>query len=169
MSGTPTTGANSKKALEQMQRLLSFLRHPKYGTGPDAAAAWNKEQMVPYLNRDPAAKASLVNLLKACMIRTRKEDIWLPAPIKLVVTVKPFEYSLRRASLGRAFDAAVDNVVDETKADYIMEVIMQAKRDYAAGKLQPGERVRFSSFFFLLHHSTLVLDLTPTIPRFSLS
>lgn len=31
MSGTPTTGSSSRHALIQVQRLLSFLRHPKWG------------------------------------------------------------------------------------------------------------------------------------------
>ena len=35
ISGTPTTGSQSRQALTQLQRLLRFLRHPVYGAGEE--------------------------------------------------------------------------------------------------------------------------------------
>jgi len=41
MSGTPTIGNDDAAALTQMQRLLSFLRHPEYGL-EDGKRRWDK-------------------------------------------------------------------------------------------------------------------------------
>ena len=56
MSGTPTTGSTSSNALSQIQRLLVFLRHPKYGTGPDGLKQWKKNISGPFLMQAPRPK-----------------------------------------------------------------------------------------------------------------
>jgi hypothetical protein len=115
LSGTPTTGDEdeedfSAKALDQLQRLLFFLRHPQYGNLPAAArpsrrsrllsdrqektsneemdermeaarASWVTNVKVPFLGRKAAGKQELLRILKDIMVMHRKEDIDLPKPI----------------------------------------------------------------------------------------
>lgn len=100
LSGTPTTGdrdspSYTTNALEQLQRLLCFLRHPIYGTIPKsqlasseasgddlALARWGTEIQQPFAsNRDISARNKLLRLLKEIMVMHRKEDIDLPLPI----------------------------------------------------------------------------------------
>jgi len=108
LSGTPTTGNEDSKrytatALDQLQRLLLFLRHPEYGvTLPSseqqqnhdvladeahearaelARDAWVSNVKEPFLSRHPAGKEELLRVLRETMVIHRKEDINLPSPI----------------------------------------------------------------------------------------
>jgi len=113
LSGTPTTGDEddtqfSAKALDQLQRLLLFLRHPVYGSMPDLCNAmpriaynsngdqrrdkgtdqkkwakdlWETEVKYPFLNKQKKGRHELLNVLKNTMVLHRKEDIRLPKPI----------------------------------------------------------------------------------------
>lgn len=117
MSGTPTTGDEdskgfSQRALDQLQRLLFFLRHPTYGTLPSALndssspyvhndkertteeerrkkrtsiakQRWESEIKQPFLMRKIQGRQQLVKSLKEIMVIHRKEDICLPKPIFL--------------------------------------------------------------------------------------
>lgn len=71
MSGTPTTGTNSIDALQQLQTLLSFLRHGVFGL-TDGKEKWDEHVVNPYLARDPNAWDLLISTLKSIMIRHTK-------------------------------------------------------------------------------------------------
>lgn len=105
LSGTPTTGDEdnmnySSKALDQLQRLLYFLRHSKYGMITEnkrnarnidceeddnkkksAKSAWEKDVKEPFLKKLQAGRQQLLDVLKEIMVLHRKEDICLPKPI----------------------------------------------------------------------------------------
>ena len=110
LSGTPTTGdeddlAFSAKALDQLQRLLLFLRHPDYGTMPPpivtreqssspnnkksreedqkqrAKEAWVSRVKEPFLQKKAEGRQELVKVLRSVAVLHRKEDISLPKPI----------------------------------------------------------------------------------------
>ena len=113
LSGTPMTGDEdsvdfTSKALDQLQRLLLFLRHPIYGTVPpanstpvlsyadenllrprnsrrqqkqEAKAKWVVQVKDPFLKKDPKGRSELLELLRGVMVMHRKEDIHLPPPI----------------------------------------------------------------------------------------
>jgi hypothetical protein len=113
LSGTPTTGDEDDegflaKALDQLQRLLLFLRHPVYGAIPttdtasvpsykessqgrtkkcsalkkkEAKATWVTQVKNPFLNKKPEGRNELLKVLRSVMIMHRKEDIHLPKPI----------------------------------------------------------------------------------------
>ena len=109
MSGTPTTGANSRDALSQLQKLFVFLRHKEWGLfdhpnrDPNhnnnhhhhyerarerltAARSWESAITVPFLQRQPEAKLLLVNLLKGVVVRHTKADIELPPVVRTSLT-----------------------------------------------------------------------------------
>ena len=109
MSGTPTTGdvddgAITSRHVDQLQRLLRWLRHPEYGLSGDprldgaaavaasAAASrtrWRDEIADPFVAAATAddgaareaARDALVGLLKTIVVRHRKDDLALPKPI----------------------------------------------------------------------------------------
>lgn len=116
LSGTPTTGDEedphyTSKALDQLQRLLLFLRHPEYGLiptetlsdgsaqqlssgtdSPDEAedrrsnvaapkTLWGSNVKLPFLERSQEGRNELLRVLKDVLVLHRKEDIDLPAPI----------------------------------------------------------------------------------------
>lgn len=116
ISGTPTTGDESKteyssEALDQLQRLLLFLRHPVYGSMPaspddqmgtspyfesspsakekatqrdkeeQARERWVTEIKEPFLQKQQSGRNHLLSLLREVMVFHKKEDIHLPKPI----------------------------------------------------------------------------------------
>ena len=116
MSGTPTTGDEdsadySAKALDQLQRLLFFLRHPEYGNLPspsggrdspspylidssddsgdendtkrraEAKAKWITRAKEPFLAKMEEGRQELLRVLRGVMVMHRKEDIHLPRPV----------------------------------------------------------------------------------------
>jgi hypothetical protein len=112
MSGTPTTGDEDSVefndiGLTQLQRLLLFLRHEKYGitrnqfpekqsnrgggaaTGgggrkhdnATAKSEWDKMVKIPFLKKQHAGREELFCVLKEVMVMHKKEDIGLPKPI----------------------------------------------------------------------------------------
>jgi hypothetical protein len=87
ISGTPLVGNEDHQkynanALNQLQRILYFLRHPLYGfskSDEDVRKSWEKEVKIPFLkkkNRD-----NILHVLKEIMVMHRKEDLKLPEPI----------------------------------------------------------------------------------------
>ena len=72
MSGTPTTGTSSSIALDQIQRLLTFLRHPEYGLN-EGKARWERLIAKPFLAQSADAKELLeyVKSCKGCAIEFR--------------------------------------------------------------------------------------------------
>ena len=140
MSGTPTTGHSSREGLLQVQRLLSFLRHPRWGVDSEREQAmylWQSEMMIPFICRNDAAKAALVELLRSFVIRHRKSDIELDAPIRSTVTLEPREYREKRKTLLRAQDEGSLNILDEVKADFIFDLIREQKKAWLQRRIDP--------------------------------
>jgi len=106
LSGTPTTGDEddvqyTASALDQLQRLLMFLRHPIYGViaaemnlktnytvQPEndqnesiAKTAWVERIKEPFQKRQMRGRNELMRVLREIMIMHRKEDLQLPMPI----------------------------------------------------------------------------------------
>ena len=106
MSGTPTTGDEDSKdftsqGLDQLQRLLLFLRHESYGIFPmdqtandkkrsrggkkggkqQAKSAWESNVKKAFLNKNPAGRDELYRVLNEIMVMHKKEDLLLPRPI----------------------------------------------------------------------------------------
>lgn len=102
MSGTPTTGANSKLALAQLYRIFQFLRHPRIAAGPSrksasvekllqdgsggglgatikhepdefiGAQAWERAVVNPCLAQDKEAWMEVMQLLRNVLLRHTK-------------------------------------------------------------------------------------------------
>jgi len=103
LSGTPTTGDEDSpdftaKGLDQLQRLLLFLRHEKYGAVPQsmegdnsrgrvkskkeqAKSAWEMQVKKPFLRKEQAGREELYKILDEIMVMHKKEDLSLPKPI----------------------------------------------------------------------------------------
>jgi len=86
ISGTPVTGNEDNPkynniALDQLRRILYFLRHPIYGASNsrDVVKAWEAEVKKPFLSRQ--SRENLLGILKEIMVMHRKEDLKLPEPI----------------------------------------------------------------------------------------
>lgn len=106
MSGTPTTGDVdshnfTSKGLDQLQRLLLFLRHERYGTllgsidlnygniddnrgnryKQQAKSTWEKCVKNPFLKKQDEGRKELYRVLDEIMVMHKKEDLSLPKPI----------------------------------------------------------------------------------------
>ncbi|KAL7548648.1 hypothetical protein ACHAWF_011915 [Thalassiosira exigua] len=105
MSGTPTTGDEdgphfTAKSLDQLQRLLLFLRHEKYGALPEAneqgeskakgigksnkaqaKSAWYAHVKKPFLQKREEGRKELYRVMDEIMVMHKKEDLGLPKPI----------------------------------------------------------------------------------------
>ena len=86
ISGTPVTGNEdntdyNSTALDQLQRILYFLRHPRYGisNSQDVVEAWEIDVKTPFLSKK--SRKNLLGVLKEIMVMHRKEDLKLPEPI----------------------------------------------------------------------------------------
>jgi len=136
VSGTPTTGdvddpAIVRNHLYQLQKLLKWLRHPRYGldadprldTREDAAddsemrkALFESEVMAPFCDQQSeSARETLVNLLKTVTVRHRKTDLKLPSPVyenyEVEVALQPGE---------KTDDDSYQWRVDEALADFVV-------------------------------------------------
>jgi SNF2 family DNA or RNA helicase len=137
LSGTPTTGTNSGEAIKQIQRLLSFLRHPKYGNAPEK---WIKEIERPFThNQSQIAFEQLVGILKSILIRHRKKDLNLHEPIRKNVELEP---------LPDIDDENDDHIrrIDRAKATYIMNVLKEKMKEWRTSYLNSKRRVSDSIF-----------------------
>jgi hypothetical protein len=105
LSGTPMTGDEDDQnftatALDQLQRLLFFLRHPVYGQDTKlnnknrkamdeikksrretARGRWDTCVKQPFLKKMESGREELLLVLREIMVMHRKEDIDLPKPI----------------------------------------------------------------------------------------
>jgi hypothetical protein len=111
LSGTPTVGnvdadECNLECLDQLQRLMIFLRHESYGIIPsnkDAAitynfggsgkgntkgdnkkqakSAWDTNVKVPFLAKCESGRNELLKELNKVMVMHKKEDLYLPTPI----------------------------------------------------------------------------------------
>jgi len=161
LSGTPTTGDEdavnfTKSALEQLQRLLLFLRHPIYGgavtiekqTENDekediAKTAWVEDVKGPFLKRKMEGRTNLIRVLRKIMVMHRKENIQLPKPVfrqveEYATIHKDVEDKLRALTTPLRKRSFLNNHlhslefqsrVDETQANYIMKAIEMARKE----------------------------------------
>eukprot|EP01035_Chromulina_nebulosa_P017760 gene17760-23360_t len=128
MTGTPTTGTNSQIALTQLQKLLKFLRHDRFGiddnkTNKSAVKKWYDIIMRPLLIQNEFSWNELLNLLKSTLVRHTKEDLKLFEPIKSLVVldaIHDYDNPLEEDTRG----------IDRAMAKYISETILNAKLDY---------------------------------------
>ncbi|KAJ1448895.1 SNF2 family N-terminal domain-containing protein [Pelagophyceae sp. CCMP2097] len=144
VSGTPTTGDvdaadAAATALAQLQRLLTWLRHPVYGVGSDVrldraaaasssealGAAWCRDIAGPFLHGGDAAgaaalsaRAKLVSVLADVVVRHRKEDVPLPRPVFSNVEV---EVERTAAMDEDAYQWAVDSALGARVVDVVRE------------------------------------------------
>ncbi|KAL3784494.1 hypothetical protein HJC23_013637 [Cyclotella cryptica] len=111
LSGTPTTGDEdstefNSQCLDQLQRLLIFLRHEMYGILPplssvdsntynskgtikdmkhcrkkQAKSAWDNNVKTAFLNKQESGREELYRVLNEVMVMHKKEDLSLPKPI----------------------------------------------------------------------------------------
>ena len=160
LSGTPTTGDQdssdyTESCLDQLQRLLCFLRHPTYGSVPNrqdassrdtnleqlqetALQEWDRSIKQPFLERCPLGREKLVQVLKDIMVLHQKEHIRLPRPVfkQGEVSVKiPENEQLKIASSSpsqaqRMLDKYLhsdeyQSMVDEAQGKYIVESIQR--------------------------------------------
>ena len=123
MSGTPTTGTNTRIALEQIYKLLTFLRHPMYGTGSDCYQHFEEQIMQPIMMQTKDGASKLVTLLKSIMIRHTKSDLDLHEPIRSAVVLDPLP------DLNNPVEDRV-RWIDRAKAMYIVDVLLKAKEKW---------------------------------------
>lgn len=118
MSGTPTTGDEddpkfTEKGLDQLQRLLFFLRHEKYGivsgNNDQAKDAWNEQVTRPFLARQDEGRQELYKVLNEVMVMHKKEDLSLPKPI--------FEQSEVDVSVPHDIQSTIIEAVQSKEAD----------------------------------------------------
>lgn len=72
MSGTPTSAISSRVGLAQLQRLLRFLRHERYGVGAGGVSLWRQEVKDRFTAHDPEAAIKLEILLRTLLVRHSK-------------------------------------------------------------------------------------------------
>ena len=152
VSGTPVTGNEdnadyNSTALDQLQRILYFLRHPRYGisNSRDVVQAWETVVKKPFLSRQN--RENLLSVLKEIMVMHRKEDLKLPEPIFSQIEREvdiPSEVESRIAanatnnywygSLGIPYalddylhSPQFQSLVDEAQATYVVEAMRKAR------------------------------------------
>ncbi|GKY95765.1 hypothetical protein MPSEU_000537300 [Mayamaea pseudoterrestris] len=168
LSGTPMNGNEddtsfSSDALDQLQRLLVFLRHPIYGHPSETVheairSKWVVNIKKPFLVKDQSGKAELIRVLKSVMVMHRKEDIKLPSPTFKQVqwelfVPKEIERDLLAAcgsgqSLVKKFDEYLhgptfQSLVDQAQANFIMQYLRTARENLwklSGTKVGDGER-----------------------------
>jgi hypothetical protein len=163
LSGTPTTGDEDDKqfsshALDQLQRLLVFLRHPVYGNLPsetpsitdadayetnkdEAKKQWLTKVRTPFLGKKREGRLELEQVLTNCLVMHRKEDIKLPKPIFRQAEVDvPVPESIQ-VEMRETIESAItildkylhtndyQSLVDEAQAKFIIETLKKAKKD----------------------------------------
>lgn len=129
LSGTPTTGDEdseefTSRGLDQMQRLLLFLRHPVYGTvfARDARTAAEKKALAkqawfssvksPFLEKQVLGRRELMRVMDEVMVMHRKEDIDLPTPVfKQGEVAVPIPDEVQAKLVELACSDAKDNVL----------------------------------------------------------
>lgn len=79
MTGTPFTSSRSEDALEQLYRLLVFLKHPRLldtadhaSTEPIDLATWRRTVVAPCLAQDATAWLKIEELLQSVLVRHTK-------------------------------------------------------------------------------------------------
>ena len=147
ISGTPVTGNEDNPdynsiALDQLQRILYFLRHPRYGisNSQDVVEAWETDVKTPFLSRK--SRKNLLGVLKEIMVMHRKEDLKLPEPIfcqieQEVDVPREVEASITAGALLNIpyqLDAYLhspqfQSLVDDAQATYVVEAMRNARAE----------------------------------------
>ncbi|KAH8053711.1 hypothetical protein JL722_9185 [Aureococcus anophagefferens] len=117
VSGTPTTGdiddpAATTKHLDQLQKLMKWLRHPDYGLD---------RRRGPRRRRRGRGRArAVVDLLRTVVVRHRKEDLELPKPVieNVEIEVEP---------VAGESDADFQWRVDCAMADHVAETLRRGR------------------------------------------
>jgi hypothetical protein len=80
MTGTPTVGSTPRNQLDQLQNLMSFLRHPRYGVKGEEA--WESDIVAPYMayGGRGEGRERLVQTLEKIMVRHTKKHLDLKDP-----------------------------------------------------------------------------------------
>lgn len=171
LSGTPTTGNEDAKdytsaCLDQLQRLLCFLRHQKYGTVPStlhegrngaSAAAqshiarrnvalqeWDRAVKKPFLEKWLSGREELLRVLKEIMVIHQKEHIHLPRPIFIQGEVSisvPQEIQarvLRAKAPGDAQDL-LDRYLDSSE---FQSMVDEAQANYIVNSIRQRRKER---------------------------
>lgn len=154
ISGTPVTGNEdnpeyNSTALDQLQRILYFLRHPRYGISKsrDVVEAWETEVKKPFLSRK--SRKNLLGALKEIMVMHRKEDLKLPEPIfcqieqevdvphevEASITANQTNGSYGSLMIPYALDAYLhspefQSLVDDAQATYVVEAMRNARAEF---------------------------------------
>ena len=157
VSGTPVTGNEDNTdynsiALDQLQRILYFLRHPKYGISKseDVVEAWETEVKKPFLSRQ--SRKNLLSVLKEIMVMHRKEDLKLPEPIfrqierevdiprevEAEITANATNHSstgnpyvmIPYALEGYLQTPQFQSLVDDAQANYVVEAMRKARENF---------------------------------------
>ncbi len=151
ISGTPLTGNEDdgnyiSDALDQLQRILKFLRHPKYGTSKQA---WETEVKEPFVSKK--SRTNLLTVLKEIMVMHRKQDLNLPKPrflqierevdipreVETQITTTATNYGSLQNPYGM-FPYKLDSylhspefqsLVDDAQAKYIVESMRTAREN----------------------------------------
>ena len=140
MSGTPTSAISSRVGLAQLQRLLRFLRHERYGVGVSGVTSWRQEVKDKFTAHDPEAAKVLETLLRTLLVRHSKvpsfahllldnfcaqSDINLHPPVFNTVVLDQMSDERDK---GRTDEMA--RRVDRAIASYIISELQESKARY---------------------------------------
>jgi SNF2-related domain len=188
MSGTPTTGNEddqdfTARALDQLQRLLVFLRHPVYGDLPSpgnetsrctgttdnargkshlerkrqAKQQWDIMIKSPFLRKQMDGRQKLEEILKTIMVMHRKEDIHLPKPIFLQADVDvplPLDIQLKIRNCGSP-RLGIAMLDEYLHSDTYQSLVDKAQAEYIITKLQQEKKALVESGGPLSENPTL--------------
>lgn len=172
LSGTPTTGDEddsefSAKALDQLQRLLLFLRHPVYGTMPRsdettttsmyvsedcekvdrhhqnqkqrAKEAWVERVKNPFLQKLLPGRKELLQVLRSVAVLHRKEVINLPKPIFRNIEVNVLVPGHIQEKMRSHSASSVDILETYLKTDEFQGLVDQEQGNHILGAIQKAK------------------------------
>jgi hypothetical protein len=167
LSGTPTTGNEdddkfTARALDQLQRLLFFLRHPKYGvgmarttdhenTGGDknnpqlAKSLWDRDIKMPFLAQRGREKLS--SLLREVLVMHQKHHVELPKPsFEQAVVNIPIPEIVQEKLREKAKDGegvnALDALDEYLQSQHFQSLVDQAQAKYIVQAVRNARRER---------------------------
>ena len=128
MSGTPTVGkavVGAGGALVQLERLLRFLREPRYGVAAAGGAKrWARDVSGPVARAADGATTKLIDLLQPLVVRHTKADLSLPEPTWLPV------WSAVRTRMEEEGEVAFTSRVCRGAAEHILQVMGEARGEW---------------------------------------
>ena len=128
MSGTPTVGKSvvgAGGALVQLERLLRFLREPRYGVAAAGGAKrWARDVSGPVARAADGATTKLIDLLQPLVVRHTKADLSLPEPVWRPV------WSAVRSRMQEEGEVAFTSRVCRGAAEHILQVMGDARGEW---------------------------------------